>query len=55
MSVIGAVDDYQGIKAWQRLHLKHNPRTMAKSMRLLGEVANPTSAKIVGKVEATLN
>ena len=55
MSVIRAVEDYQGLKAWQRLHLKYNPRTMARAIKLLGEVANPTPAKNVGEVEATLN
>ena len=55
MSVIRAVDDYQGINAWQRLHLKKYPRTMAMAIGLLDEVANPTPAKNVGEVEATLN
>ena len=47
MSVIRAVEDDQGIEAWRRLHLKFYPRTMARAIKLLGEVANPTQRMLV--------
>ena len=46
MSVIRAVEDYQGIKAWQWLYPKYNPRTLARAIRLLDEL----DSKIVGEV-----
>ncbi len=41
MSVIRAVDDCKGFLAWQKLHKKCNPRTMARAIRLMAEVASP--------------
>ena len=45
---------YQGIKARKMLHLKYNPRTMARAIRLFSEVANPMPAKNVGMEQRRL-
>ena len=55
MAIIRSVDDFQGFRAWQTLHLKYNPRTMARAIRMMGEVANPQHVKDVKDVEMALN
>ena len=55
MAIVRSVDDFQGFKAWQKLHRKYNPRTMARAIRMMGEVANPQHVKDVKDVEMALN
>ena len=38
MAIVRSVEDYRGFQAWQKLHLKYKPRTMARAIRLMGEV-----------------
>ena len=41
LMVVRSVEDMEGIKAWQRLHKKYNPKTMARGVRMLTEVIGP--------------
>ena len=54
-STIRNVDDMQGIKAWQSLHRKYNPKTAARMVRMLGEVTSPMKLKELKDVENALN
>ena len=53
LAVVRSVDTCQGFVAWHRLHMKYNPRTMARAIRLLGEVCNPQKCRDVQDVENT--
>jgi hypothetical protein len=55
LSVIRGVDDMQGIKTWQRLFKKYNPKKIARMIRLLGEVVSPYNAHDVRGLETSLN
>ena len=54
MTIIKGVPDCQGLWAWQRLHRKFSPRTMARAIRVMSEVMNPGHIKHVKDVEAGL-
>ena len=41
LAIIRGVDDCAGFAAWQKLHRKYNPKTMARSVRLMVEVTGP--------------
>ena len=45
MAVTSSVEDFQfqGLRAWQKLHLKCNPRTMARAIRLIAGGGKPDS------------
>ncbi len=36
MAIVRSVEDYRGFTACQKLHLKYNPKTMARLIRLMG-------------------
>ena len=44
LGLISAVD-YEGVRAWQHLHRKYSPRTMARGVRLLSEAPRPRRSK----------
>ena len=54
MTVTRSVEDCEGRKAWQKLHLKHKPGTMARAIRRVAEVACPASAKTSGQIEGAM-
>ena len=41
MSLVRSVDEFRGFKAWYKLHMKYNPRTMARAIKLMSEVSSP--------------
>ena len=49
--VVKSVDDMEGIKAWQRLFRKYNPRTMARGVRMLSDVIGPPKMKDLSDFE----
>lgn len=55
LSVIKMVGDMEGIKAWQVLFKKYNPKTMARGVRLLCEVTNPPKIKDLSNIESEIN
>ena len=55
LSVIKAVEDCEGISAWQKLFRKYNPKTMARGIRLLCEVTSPPKVKELKDIEVDLN
>ena len=40
--------------AWQRLHKKFSPKTMARAIRLMTEVASPKAAREFQEVEEAI-
>ena len=54
LMIIRAVDDMQGIHAWQKLFRKYNPKTMARGLRVLVEAVNPPKAKGIHDVELAM-
>jgi hypothetical protein len=54
MSVVRSVDGCGGFVAWFKLHRKYNPRTMARAIRLMGEVTNPPPVRDLREVDAAL-
>ena len=50
--IVRSVHDMEGVKAWQRLFKKYNPRTMARGLRLLTETVNPSKVKDLTEIEA---
>ena len=55
LSVIKGVQDMEGVEAWQRLHRKYNPRTMARGVRMLCEVTRPIKLSDLRDVETEIN
>ena len=54
MTILRGTPDCQGLLAWQRLHKKYNPKTMARAIRLMSEVTNPGPIKHIKDVESAL-
>ena len=54
MAIVRSVEDYRGFQAWQKLHLKYNLRTMARAIRLMGEVAGPGLVKDIKDAPAAI-
>jgi hypothetical protein len=54
MSVVRSVDGCGGFVAWYKLHRKYNPRTMARAIRLMGEVTSPPPVRDIRDVDAAL-
>jgi hypothetical protein len=54
LMIVRSVTDCEGYRAWQRLHRKFNPRTMARGLRLLSEAINPAVAKDLAGVEQAI-
>ena len=55
LGVIRLVDDMKGFTAWVKLHQKYNPETMARGVRMLGEVVNPARPKELKDIETAVN
>ena len=55
LGVIRLVDDMKGFTAWVKLHQKYNPKTMARGVRMLGEVVNPARPKELKDIETAVN
>ena len=54
MMILRSVPDMHGFAAWQRLHRKYNPRTMARGLRMLTEVIQPPRAKNLSDIEGNI-
>ena len=52
MTILRTVSDMEGIKAWQRLYKKYNPRTMARGLRLMTESISPPKMKDLVGIES---
>ena len=55
LMIVRQVGDMEGIKAWQKLFHRYNPRTMARGLRMLSEVVNPQKAKSLTEVETLVS
>jgi len=55
LSIIKATEDMQGVLAWQKLHKKYNPKTMARGVRMMAEAINPPKVKELGDLETAIN
>jgi hypothetical protein len=53
-AIVRSVTDMEGIRAWQKLHMKNNPRTMARGVRMMSEVVSPPKLKELSQVEKTI-
>ena len=51
LMIVKSVDDMRGIRAWQKLYRKYNPKTMARGIRVLVEAVNPPKAKGLHDIE----
>ena len=54
LMIVRSVDDMRGIRAWQKLFKKYNPKTMARGLRVLVEAVNPPKAKGLHDVESAV-
>ena len=54
LGLVSAVDDYEGVRAWQQLHRKYSPRTMPRGVRLLSEATRPPEVKDFRLFESAL-
>jgi hypothetical protein len=54
LSLIRTIDECQGFRAWHKLYIKYNPKTMARAIKLMSEVASPGHVKKIGDVEGAL-
>lgn len=55
LGVVRATKDMRGFEAWQKLHRKYNPRTMARGVRLLAEAVGPNKVKELRDVETAVH
>ena len=44
-TIVRGVTTFEGFVAWQRLHKKFSPKTMARAIRLVTEVASPKTVR----------
>lgn len=54
-AILRKVEDCQGIQAWQLMHQSSNPKTMARTLRILAEVTRPSAVKELAEVEAAMD
>ena len=54
LMIVRSVDDMQGIRAWQKLFHKYNPKTMARGLRVLVQAVNPPKAKGLHDIESAV-
>ena len=54
LMVVKAVEDMEGIRAWQTLFKKYNPRTMARGVRMLSEAIGPPKVKDLNEFETAV-
>lgn len=55
LQVLRTVEDMKGLTAWSKLYRKFNPRTLARAIRLVGEVTNPSKVKDIKDAESSLD
>ena len=55
LQLIKSVDDMEGLKAWYKLTGKYSPKSMARAVRLVGQVTNPTKIGDLNKAETELD
>ena len=55
LKIVRAVPEYEGVRAWQRLHVKYNPKTVARLIRILGLAAGPSKIVDIKDLENKLN
>ena len=55
LTVVRSVSTFEGLWAWQKLHRKYSPRTMARAIRLMADVAGPRPVKELQDVETALS
>ena len=54
LSVIKGVTLFEGFLAWQKLHRKYNPKTMARAIQLMMDVKGPKQVKEIREVETAI-
>ena len=54
-ATVRAVEGCQGLRAWQRLYRTCNPRTLSRTIQLLGEVTRPPQIKELTDVETGID
>ena len=54
-SILMNVQDMHGIRAWQQMYKKYNPRTVARMIQMLGEVTSPPKIKELKDVDMGMN
>ena len=54
LQMVRAVDDMEGLEAWSRIHKKYSPKTMARAVRLVGQVTSPAKVVDLKHVESEL-
>jgi hypothetical protein len=55
LTLVRSVSDMEGASAWNKLFRKYNPKTMARAIRLVGQVTNPPKIKDLQSAEAELD
>ena len=55
LGIVKAAIDMHGFEAWQKLHMKYNPRTMARGVRMLGEVVSPAKVRELQDIQVAVN
>ena len=48
------VDDMEGFRGWSKLYRRYAPKTMARAIRMVGQVTNPPKVKELRDVEREL-
>ena len=54
LQLVRTVDDMEGFRAWSNLYRKYAPKTMARAIRMVGQVTNPPKVKEPRYVEREL-
>ena len=54
LTMLKSVEDCEGFKAWHKIWTKYNPKTMARALRLMGEITSPGAVKHTHEVDAAV-
>ena len=54
LMVVKSVDDMRGVRAWQVLYRKYNPRTMARGARMMYDAVRPPKIKELSEFETAV-
>jgi hypothetical protein len=54
LTLVKAVTTFEGFLAWQKLFRKYNPKTMARAIRLMSEVASPKQVKEMKDIDEAI-
>ncbi len=55
LQVIRSVDDMEGLQAWHKLADNYSPKSMARAVRLVGQVTNPPRVMDLSKAESEMD